>query len=192
MGLFERKGFRTPNKKEQERLAMEADYKERATAFLADHRINVKKHRIDFKATLKPSDSALQSVLELTEAELEPEQEVKPWSEAMQENLDVRTACKHEDNEGNGVCTKCNLGKTNWGENGVGATEEYIKDQYAKIEKSKKREVSCNEGKHRLNEESEKGLKGAMEFCKYCRKAKAEMTEDEVANLLTEETDENK
>jgi hypothetical protein len=190
--MFTRKGFRTPNKKEQVKMAKEQEYKERAEAFLADYKKLPAKHGIDFKATLKPSDSKLEAVLELTDYTAPEEPQVKPWSEAMQENLDTRINCEHKDTDGNGVCGICGLGVVNWGKDGKGAIKEYIDGQYKKIEKSKEREANCEAGKHRLNQEAEDGIEGAMAFCKYCRKPKADMTEEELAQMLDEETDENK
>lgn len=178
--MFTRKGFRTPKvgSKEHEALRIEQEARENAQNFLKEYRVLVDKYGMDFRAKL----------------ELEPvpkEPEIKPWSESLQENLDVRTACKHEDSEGNGVCTKCRLGNTIWGEDGTGATEEYVKAQYGRIEKEKVREANCKDGKHRISANKDAG-KGALAFCTYCRKVEKEMTEEEVTNLLTEDTDTGK
>lgn len=176
--MFTKKGFRTPQSKEQEVLRKKQEYQDRANAFIEDYKKLVEKHGMDFKSDLK-----------LVEVPKTPE--VKPWSEALQANLDNRINCEHEDNENMEVCSKCRIGKTLWGENDKGVTEDYIKGEYEKINKEKKREENCKKGYHRLNEEGEKDKleKGAVVFCKYCRKLDRDMTEDDKKNLLTEETD---
>lgn len=66
---------------------------------------------------------------------------VKPWSEALEENLATRTNCTHELNEDETACTACGLNPENWGADRQGVTEAYMAKQREKIQAQKAKEL---------------------------------------------------
>lgn len=111
---------------------------ERAEAFMADYRLLVEKHHIDMGVELKYTPDSIRPILKLKDME---QPEMKPWSQAKRENLDLRRNCKkHKLREKENDCGLCGLAKENWGEGDSGATQEYIDKTEAAINEIKKQE----------------------------------------------------
>jgi len=99
----------------------------------------------------------------ITIADFNPNKEIpkmKPWSEAMEENLATRINCNHELNTDETVCKHCGLNPENWGENNEGVSNEYNDKQRNKIAEHKEQEIKCSKGEHEINEE--------LHICKHC------------------------
>lgn len=147
--------------KQQQRKA-EQDRNKRGQAFMDEYREISKKYRIDFHAELDIKPNGIKAVLRLKE--LEPEPEMKPWSEAKKENLERRKKCTHvKRNDNVPDCKVCGLPEEHWGADGKGATESYVERTEAAIqdiakaeeEEKKQREEAANEEETETEEAEE-------------------------------------
>lgn len=169
------KGFRKPSNKQLERAKeIVQNYRRtKAQTFLEEHKkrvtyfgVEIKAHFEEVKGTglIKPS---------LIIADFNPWagiKDMKPWSEALEENLATRINCTHEMNDDDTACKKCNLNPENWGSNNEGVSNDYQDKQRAKIAAEKERELACSRGEHVPNEET--GEAEAGKYCVNCRKPK--------------------
>jgi len=170
------KGFRKPSNKELERAKeLVRDYRrKKAQTFLEEHKKRIEYYGVEIKAYFEEMPNGLIKP-SLTIADYDPFKAIaamKPWSEALEENLATRINCTHDLDEDTGSCKKCQLGKDNWGGNNEGVSNEYQDKQRARIAEEKQHELDCSNEKHKLNEEAEKDPNAPMAFCVYCRKPK--------------------
>lgn len=149
-------GFRKANKKalqEAETIVRE-DFKNRGEAFMEDYRELCKKHGMEIQAEMQPVEGMPKNIakagLMLNEYVEQKQPQMKPWSEAMAENLDLRASTKHILNAEGDKCEVSGLpvfveidGKSvrAWGENDYGVSEEYRTYMIDKIEEQKKKEA---------------------------------------------------
>ena len=115
----------------------EEERQEKAERFLAAYKKVVQETGIEWTCELEYTPRGISPRLRLAEAR--PPQ-VTSWAQAKKENLELRKNCTHVKREDNiRDCKTCGLPETVWGENGVGATEEYIKgveEKIAELEKA--------------------------------------------------------
>lgn len=144
----------------------QAELMERGEKFSEEYRELVRKHKIDLCAELEVKPNGIFPVLSARQLE---EPRLKPWSEAKQENLNMRMLCEHEalseTDEKEKVqltkCQKCSLHSVNWGEftmekdeqslcfqiKGKGVTEVYqksVENQIKGIAETEKAEAEEN------------------------------------------------
>ncbi len=147
-------GFRKANKKDiaKAKEIIKEDRNKRAKDFLAEYKEVCKKHGIEVKAQMEQVEGmpAVRAGLYLDEYVERVAPEMKPWSEAMAENLDARSICEHKLHSEGGRCEKCGLEKFKeidgeavpaWGDKGKGVTSEYRKEILRLIEVQKKEEA---------------------------------------------------
>lgn len=143
-----------------------ADLMERGAKFMEEYRELSRKHKIDLSAEIEYKPNGIFPVLRARPLE---EPRLKPWSEAKQENLNMRMLCEHEaiadTDEKEKVqltkCQKCSLHSVNWGEftiekrenalgfniKGKGVTEVYqksVENQIKGIAETEKAEEEEN------------------------------------------------
>lgn len=173
-----KKGFRKPNNRQIERAreTIHEYRRKKAETFLEEHKARISYFGIEIKAhfdelpngLIKPSISL---------APFDPFKQlapVKPWSEAMEENLATRINCKHKPMEDNDdVCGTCGVARVSWGENNEGVTNEFIDRARAKIDEQKAAEAACSRGEHVKDE--------VKDHCVHCRKPVSEWEKKEEA-----------
>jgi len=172
------KGFRKPSNKEIARAkeVVQEYRKKKAETFLEEHKARITYYGVEIKAYFEPLQNGLIKP-SLTIADFNPFRElapVKPWSEAMEENLATRINCKHELNVDDTACKKCGLNPENWGEGKEGVVNDYLDKQREKIAEQKETEIACERGEHVLNDEAIKDPNAPMQFCVKCRKPKSQ------------------
>lgn len=123
----------------------EKERQEKAESFLALYKKVVEETGIEWTAELEITPRGIVARLRLAEAK--PDAEVKSWADAKKENLEIRKNCTHKKSEEEGArsCKVCGLDEALWGENGVGATEEYIARIESKIKEIEQVEARKNE-----------------------------------------------
>lgn len=191
----DKKGFRKPNRRALERAAdtMKEYRRKKALAFLEEHKQRCTYYGLEIKAYMEQLPNGLAKP-SLHIADFDPfaaMRNMKPWSEALEENLATRLNCTHELDEDTGSCKKCQLGKDNWGSNNDGVTDEYLAKQRERIAEQKAHEKDCENERHVLNEEAKKDPNAPMQFCVHCRKPKnawGEPKETQDAEALAQES----
>jgi len=175
------KGFKRP--KYEVMLAADGIIKEyrrkKAATFLEEHKARITYYGVEIKASFDKEFFEQTGMIRPTAAlaDFNPFKgisEMKPWSEALEENLAQRINCTHKLNEDETACETCGLNPENWGFNAEGVTDEYKDKQRAKIQDQKLAEINCKNGDHKLNEEAEKDIKHKERFCINCRKPQKE------------------
>jgi len=173
-----KKGFKKAKGKDlQEANEIVQDYRRnKSLEYLKKHREMSEYYGIEIKAFFDKDFFEQTGMIRpsITVADFNPNKEienVKPWSEALEENLALRINCNHELNEDETACKHCTLNPENWGDGNEGVSNEYNDKQRAKIEKQKEIEKECTKGNHELNDEAKENDK-ALAFCIHCRKPK--------------------
>jgi len=135
-----RKGYRQPSKKDLE--SKKAKEMRRAQDFLDKYQKVCQETGLQFDIKyVFDENTGLTAQLKLIEHV--PPPEVKPWSVALQENLDLRSECKHEMHKEMTKCKKCELNPENWGgkpEYPKGVTAKYQAEMKTKIIEQKLKE----------------------------------------------------
>ena len=147
------KGFRAPSKKALDKATqIVQDYRrKKAQTFLEEHKTRISYYGVEIKAYfdeefLKQTGMIRPSLTIADFNPFKPIKNVKPWSEAMEENLATRINCTHELNEDETACKHCGLNPENWGTNNEGVTDEYQERQRTKIQEEKEKELACKNG----------------------------------------------
>lgn len=174
-------GFKKPTNKEiAHAKEVIHDYRRtKAQTFLEEHKKRIVYYGVEIKAYFD-EDFFKQSGMirpSLTIADFNPHKKiapVKPWSEALEENLVTRINCHHELGEDEASCKHCGLNPENWGGDNEGVADDYQDRQRAKIAEHKETEAACARGEHELNDEAKKDENATMQFCVHCRKPKSE------------------
>lgn len=137
------KGFRQPKKLTNKQRAE----REAGQAFLADYRDVCDRHgkKLDIVWDFDKENGprALLAIVNHTPA---TRPQIKNWSKAMRENLEVRSNCKHREGEHN-ACADCALPKVHWHESGTGVTDEYKATQMADIEEQEVKDIAESGGR---------------------------------------------
>jgi hypothetical protein len=116
-------------KKQQEKE--EKERKTKAEAFLKSYKELVEQTGIEWTCELEYRPGGISPRLRL--AEYRPQQ-VTSWAEAKRQNLEVRKSCVHaKRDDGVEECRLCGLSQKYWGENNIGATQEYSEMMEQKI-----------------------------------------------------------
>jgi len=161
------------------------DYqKNKGMAFLEEQKTRSEYYGMEIKAYFDKEFFDQNGLIKptITIADFNPNKEIpkmKPWSEALEENLATRINCSHELNEDETTCKACGLNPENWGENNEGVSNEYNDRQREKIEVQKGHEKACDNGEHVLNDEAIKDDKAPMQFCVHCRLPKDKWAKEE-------------
>lgn len=121
----------------------EKERQEKAESFLALYKKVVQETGIEWTCELEITPRGIVPRLRLAEAK--PDAEVKSWADAKKANLEIRRNCTHTKEEGGRSCKTCGLDEALWGENGIGATEEYIARIESKIKEIEQVEARKNE-----------------------------------------------
>lgn len=163
------KGFRKPNNRQIEKAKeiVQSYRRTKAQTFLEEHKARVKYFGVEIKAHFEEVRGTGLIKPSLIIADFDPfagVKDMKPWSEAMEENLATRINCTHEMNDDETACKKCSLNPENWGSNNEGVSNEYNDKQRAKIAAEKEKELACSRGEHVEDE--------AGATCVNCRKPK--------------------
>lgn len=171
-----KKGFRKPSNKElvKAKEIVHEYRRKKAETYLEEHKGRITYYGVEIKAYFETLPNGLIKP-SLTIADFNPFKElapVKPWSEALEENLATRINCNHKLNEDGTVCEKCQLNPENWGSNNEGVSNEYQDGQRERIATQKARELACSKGDHELNDEAKKDPNAPLQFCVHCRKPK--------------------
>lgn len=158
------KGVRQPSKKEVEKAKeiVQTYRRKKAETFLEDYKGRIKYYGMEIKASFESLPNGLIRP-SLNLGDFNPFKEIenlKPWSEAMEENLATRINCHHELNEDGTVCKHCGLNPENWGSEDEGVSDEYLEKQHERITKAKEQEAKCERGEHELNGETRVWRKG--------------------------------
>jgi len=171
-----KKGFKKAKGGELQKAkeTIEAYRKDKSLAYLGAHTEKCRYYGMEIKAYFDKEFFEQNGLIKptITLADFNPNKEVpkmKPWSEALEENLATRINCNHELNDEETVCKHCQLNPENWGENNEGVSNEYNDKQREKIEIQKGHETNCGKGEHQLNDEAIKDDKAPLQFCVYCR-----------------------
>lgn len=168
------KGFRKPSHKQIERAKETVqDYRrKKAQTFLEEHKKRITYYGVEIQAHFEQlGNGLLKPSLRIADFDpFKPLRNMKPWGEALEENLATRINCTHEMNDDETACKHCALNPENWGENNEGVTNEYQDKQRKRIAEEKEHELACKRGEHKLNDEAEKDPDAPMRFCVYCRK----------------------
>jgi hypothetical protein len=154
------KGFRKPGKKaiDAARETLHEYRRVKAERFLKEHTERVKHYGVEIKAFFDEDFFRKTGMIKpsLTIADFKPVNdipEMKPWSEALEDNLAARMNCTHELNEDETVCDRCGLNPENWGDKSEGVADDYLNRQREKIEAQKAKELE--EAKEKESEEKE-------------------------------------
>lgn len=138
------KGFKKMSDKEIEgkRDTMKKYRKALAEAFQAAYEKLKEDYEIELFATIQqiPGGPLLPALQLRRWTKPAPQAEMKPWSEAMRENLNTRMDCEHKPDEIDEYCDLCKLPRDAWGETGKGCSAAYIDRQNTKIAAQQEKE----------------------------------------------------
>lgn len=167
------KGMKQPSRDEIEKAKETIqDYRRtKAQTFLEEHKKRCIHYGVEIRAFFDKDffDQTGMIRPSITIADFDPYKKVadmKPWSEALEENLATRINCHHELGEDEASCKHCGLNPENWGSDNEGVKDEYQTKQREKIAEHRKHEEACKKGEHVENK--------AGEVCEHCRKPKSE------------------
>lgn len=138
----EAKGFRKLTAGDKQKLSNKVQElaKQLADEYIARYKEQCEFFGMEWKAEMVPdpyTGAALARIM-LRPYKKAEKPNVKPWHEAMAENLKVRADCEHVLHDEGNACEKCGLAPQNWGENGKGVSATYFSDMREKIEAEKK------------------------------------------------------
>lgn len=128
------KGFR----KEKKLTRAQEERKQQAEAFSAEYKELCAKHKLQLRAVIRHEEDG-STIPDMVLTNYEPPQ-LKNWSEAQQENLNIQKTCKHFNSNGEN-CQKCGVRLADQHESGTGVTEDFIKVKEQKIADAKAKEA---------------------------------------------------
>lgn len=145
-------GFKKLTKKSEQTLSnkIQEVALEIANEYMARYEALCKLFGMEIRAVMRVNPmqpNMAQAVTELKPFSPKPKN-IKPWHEAMADNLHTRAKCVHVEHAEGDKCEKCGLPKfvpfgedeavPAWGEKGKGVTAEYLAKQKERIEQEKK------------------------------------------------------
>lgn len=149
-------GFRQPSHADIDDAQQKVQQyrRDRAAAFLEAYKNLIRQYGVEIKAHFDMLPNGLvKPSLTVKEYDIHKDtMSLKPWSEALEENLATRINCTHEPNDDETVCKVCGLNPENWGADRQGVTEVYIEKQRAKIQEQKVKELEEEEAKKQPKE----------------------------------------